>query len=113
MDRGHEWTFFQGRHTDGQQTHVKLLNITNNQGNTNYNHHEISPHTDAQAEAPILWPPHAKSQLIEKDSDAGKDRKQEEKGMTEDEIVGWYHRLNGHDFEQTLGDSGGQRSLKK
>ena len=47
--------------------------------------------TDAEAEAPILWPPHSKSQLIGKDPDAGKDWGQEEKGMTEDEMVGWHH----------------------
>ena len=47
--------------------------------------------TDAEAETPILWPPHAKSRLIGKDSDAGRDWDQEEKGMTEDEMVGWYH----------------------
>ena len=50
--------------------------------------------TDAEAEAPILCPPDAKSQLTGKDPDAGKDRRQEEKGMTEDETVGWHHRLN-------------------
>ena len=55
--------------------------------------------TDVEAETPILWPPHAKSWLIRKDPDAGKDWGQEEKGMTEDKIVGWHHRLNGHDFE--------------
>ena len=52
-----------------------------------------------------------KSQLIGKDLDAGKDGRQEEKGMTEDEMVGWHHRLNGHEFEQTPGDSEGQRGL--
>ena len=52
-----------------------------------------------EAEAPILWPPDAKSQLIERDPDAGKDCGQEEKGMTEDEIVGWHHRLNQYEFE--------------
>ena len=52
-----------------------------------------------------------KSQLIGKDPDVGKDRGQEEKGVSEDEMVGWYHRLNGHEFEQTLGDSEGQGSL--
>ena len=57
--------------------------------------------TDAEAEAPIYWPPDAKSQLIGKDPDSGKDWGQEEKGMTEDEIVGWHHQLNGRDFEQT------------
>ena len=56
--------------------------------------------TDAEAEAPILWPPDAKKQLIGKDPDAGKDWGQEEKGATEDEMIGWHHRLNGHEFEQ-------------
>ena len=60
------------------------------------------------AEATILWPPNVKSQLIGKDPDAGKDWKQEEKGATEDEIVGWHHRLNEHEFEQTPGDNEGQ-----
>ena len=54
--------------------------------------------TDAKAETPILWPHHAKSWLIGKDPDAGKDWGQEEKGMTEDEITGWYHWLAGHGF---------------
>ena len=58
--------------------------------------------TDAEAEALI------KSQLIEKDPDAGKDWRQEEKGVTEDKIVGWYHRLNGHEFEQAPGDEFGE-----
>ena len=55
--------------------------------------------TDAEAETPILWPPDAKSWLTGKDPDAGKEWTQEEKGTTEDEIVGWHHRLNGHEFE--------------
>ena len=55
--------------------------------------------TDAEAEAPILWPSDAKNWLIWKDPDAGKDWRQEEKGTTEDELVGWHHRLNGHEFE--------------
>ena len=55
--------------------------------------------TDAEAEIPIPWPPDAKSWLIRKDPDAGKDWREEEKGMTEDEMVGWHHRLNGHEFE--------------
>ena len=55
--------------------------------------------TDAEAETPILWPPDAKSWLICKDPDAGKDWRQEEKGATEDEIFGWHHWLNGHAFE--------------
>ena len=54
--------------------------------------------TDAEAETPVLWPPDAKNWLIGKDPDAGKDWRQEEKGMTEDEMVGWHHRLDGHEF---------------
>ena len=63
------------------------------------------------AEALILWSPDARSQLIGKDLDLGEDREQEEKRAPEDEMVGWHHRLNGHEFEQTLGDSEGQGSL--
>ena len=66
---------------------------------------------EAEAEAPILWPPDVKNWLVGKDLDAEKDWKQEEKGVTEDEMVGWHHWLNGQEFEQTLGDSEGQRSL--
>ena len=67
--------------------------------------------TDAQAETPILWPPDAKNWLIWKDPDAGKGWRQEEKGITEDEMVGWHHRCNGHEFEQALGVGDGQGSL--
>ena len=63
------------------------------------------------AETPIFWPPDMKSQLIGKDPVAGKDWVQEEKGTTEYEMVGWHHRLNGHEFEQAPGDSKGQGSL--
>ena len=66
---------------------------------------------DAEAEAPILWPPHAKSQLIRKDPDAGKDWGQEEKGATEDEMVGWHHWFDGCEFKQALEDGDGQGSL--
>ena len=59
--------------------------------------------TDVEAETPVLWLPDAKSWLIWKDPDAGKDWRQEEKGMTEDEMVGWHHQLDGHEFEQTPG----------
>ena len=55
--------------------------------------------TDAEVEIPILWPPHAKSWLVGKDPDAGRDWGQEEKGTAEDEMAGWHHRLNGHEFE--------------
>ena len=67
--------------------------------------------TDVEAETPILWPPDGKSWLTGKDLDAGKDWGQEKKGTTEDEMVGWYHGLNGHEFEQTPGDGEGQGSL--
>ena len=67
--------------------------------------------TDVEAEAPMPWPPDVKSQLIGKDCDAGKDWRQEEKGMTEDEMAGWHHRLDGHEFEQALGVGDGQGSL--
>ena len=67
--------------------------------------------TDAKAEAPVPWPPDAKSWLIGKDPDAGKDGGQEEKGKTEDEMVGWHHWLNWCEFKQTQGDSEGQGSL--
>ena len=67
--------------------------------------------TDAKAETPILWPPDAKNWLTGKDPDAGKDWRQEEKGMTEDEMVGWHHRLGGHEFEQAPGVGDGQGSL--
>ena len=66
--------------------------------------------TDAVAETPILWPPDAKNWLIGKHLDAGKDWRQE-KGMTEDEMVGWHHQLNGHEFERVLGGDEGQGSL--
>ena len=67
--------------------------------------------TDAEAEAPILWPPDTKSWLIGKDPDSGKDWRQKEKGTPEDEIVGWHHQLNEHEFEQALRDGEGERSL--
>ena len=67
--------------------------------------------TDAEAEPLILWSPYVKNWLIGKDPDAGIDRRQEEKGTTEDEMVGWHCWLNGHEFEQTLGHDEGQGSL--
>ena len=65
----------------------------------------------AEAEAPVLWPPYVKSQLLRKDPDSWKDWRQKVKGMVEDEMVGWHHWLNGLGFEQTPGDGEGQRSL--
>ena len=67
--------------------------------------------TDALAKAPILWPPDVKNWLVEKDPDAGKDWRQEEKGTTEDEMGGWHHWLDGHEFEWAPGVGGGQGSL--
>ena len=70
---------------------------------------KIIGRNDAEAETPILWPPDVQNWLIGKDPDAGKDWRWEEKGMTEVEMVGWHHRLDGHEFEQDLGE--GQGSL--
>ena len=69
--------------------------------------------TDAEAETPIFWPPHAKSWLIGKDPDAGRDWGPEEKGMTEDEMAGWHHELNAHEFGWTLGVGDGQWGLAR
>ena len=67
--------------------------------------------TDAEVEAPILWPPDGKSWLTEKDPDAGKDWRLEETGTPVDEMLGWQHRLDGHEFEQAPGDGEGQGCL--
>ena len=83
---------------------IKPLNPKGNQ------HWIFIGRTDAEAERPILWPLDVRSQLIRKDPDAGKDWRQEEKGTTEDEMVGWHPQLNGHEFEQAPGDSEGQGS---
>ena len=72
---------------------------------------EYSLEGQAEAEAPIFWPPDVKSWLTGKDLDAGQDWRQEEKGTTEDEMVGWHHQLDGNEFEQIPGDSEGQGSL--
>ena len=83
-------------------------------GNPKGNQSEIFiGRTDAEAETPILCPPHAKNWLIGRDPNAGKDWRRKEKGMTEDEMVGWHHQLNGHEFEQAPslpppGETGGQ-----
>ena len=66
---------------------------------------------DAKAETPVLWPPHAKSWLIGKDSDAGKDSGQEEKGTTEDKMAGWHHQLDGDEFKWTPDDGDEQGGL--
>ena len=67
--------------------------------------------TDAEAATPIFWPPHVKNWLIGKDPDAGKDWRQEKKGLTEDEMVGWHYWLDGHGFEQTPSVGDGLRGL--
>ena len=71
----------------------------------------FSGRIDVEAETPILWPPHVKSWLIRKAPDAEKDWGQEEKGKTEDEMVGWHHRLSGHEFKRAPGVGDGQGSL--
>ena len=86
----------------------KWIKLVNPKGNQSW---IFIGRTDAEAEAPILWSPHAKSWLIRKDPDSGKKWGQEEKGTTEDEMVGWHHQHNGHEFEQTPRDSEGQGSL--
>ena len=69
---------------------------------------DFSGRNDAKTETPVLWPPRTKSWLIGKDSDAGRDWGQEEKGTTEDEMAGWHHQLNAHEFEWTPGVGDGQ-----
>ena len=88
--------------------HCKGVKSVNPKGNQSQ---IIIGRTVAEVEALILWLPDVKSQLTEKVPDAGKDWGQEEEGLTEDEMVGWHHRLNGHEFEQTPGDSERQGSL--
>ena len=86
----------------------KKIKLVNPKGNQSW---IFIGRPDAEAEAPILWPPDAKTWLIGKDPDARKNCRQEEKGTTEDEMVGWYHQLNGHEFQQAPGDGEGQGSL--
>ena len=87
--------------------HCKEIKPVNPEGNLSV----FIGRTHAEAETPIFWPPDAKNWLIGKASDAGKDWRQEEKGRIEDEMVGWYHRLDGNEFEQALGVGDGQGSL--
>ena len=86
----------------------KEINSFNSKGNQSW---IFFGRTDAEVGAPIIWPPDAESQLIGKDTDAGKDGGQEEKGMTENEIVGWHHQLNGHESVQAPGVGDGPGSL--
>ena len=94
----------------------KILRVSGLQGDQTINLKGNQPwifigRTEAEAEAPILWLLDVKSWLTGKDLDAGKGWGQEEKGVAEDEMVGWHHWINGHEFEQTLGNSEGQGSL--
>ena len=86
----------------------KEIKLVNPKGNQSW---IFIGRTDAEAEMPILWPPDVKNWLIGKDPDAGKDWRREEKGTTEDEMVGWYHRLDGHEFEHDSGVGDGQGGL--
>ena len=101
------WTVVLGK-TLESPLDCKEIKAVNPKGNESW---MFIGRTDAEAEVPLLWPPDAKNWPIRKDPDAGKDRRQEEKGTTEEEMVGWHHQLNGHEFEQTPGDSEGQGSL--
>ena len=87
------------------------LGLQGDQTSQTYRKSVLNIHWRTDVEAPIHWPPDVKNWLIGKDPDAGKDWRQEEKSMTEDETVGWHHWLDGHEFEQTLGVGDGQGSL--
>ena len=86
----------------------KEIKPVNPKGNQSWT---VIGRTGSEADASILWPPDTKSCLIGKYPDAGKDWRQEEQEVTEDKRAGWHHQLNGHEFEQTWGDSEGQGSL--
>ena len=88
--------------------HCKKIQPVHRKGNQSW---ILTGRTDAEAETPILWPPDAKNWLIWKNPDAGKDWRQEEKGTTEDEMIGWHHQLNGHESEQAPGVGDGQGTL--
>ena len=86
----------------------KEIQPVNPQGNESW---VFIGRTDAEVETSIIWPPDVKNWLIGKDPDAGKDWRQEKKGTTEDEMVGWHHQIDGHEFDQAPGVGDGQRSL--
>ena len=113
------WTIMKAEHwkTDAFKSLEKTLESpldckeskpVNPKGNTTW---IFIGRTDAEAETPILWSPDVKSRLIRKDPDAGKDWRQKEKGLTEDEMVGWHHWLNEHEFKQAPGAGDVQESL--
>ena len=94
----------------GETLNCKEIKPVNPKGNQSW---IFTGRTDAEAETPIPWPPAAKSWLIGKDPDAGKDWREEKKGVTENEVIGWHVRLDGHEFEQALGVGDGQGSLAR
>ena len=109
------WTIKKAKHFWTEVLEKTLENLLDSKEIKSVNPEENQPwkfigRTDA--EAPILWPPDAKNWLTGKDTDAGKDWEQEDKGETEDKMVGWHHQLNGHEFEQTPGDRKRQESLE-
>ena len=101
------WTVVLGKILEGPLD-CKESKLVNHKGNKSW---IFIGMTDTEGEVSTLWPPDSKNWLIWKDPDAGKDWEQEEKGMSEDEMVGWHHRLNGYEFEQALGDGDGQGGL--
>ena len=101
------WTVVLEKTLESSLDHKEIQSV-NPKGNQSW---AIIGRTDAKAETLMLWPPHVKSWLIGKDPDTGKDWWQEENGTTEDDMVGWHHRLNGHEFEKTLGVGDGQGGL--
>ena len=95
-------------HTQNQDLLPDQLNLGTSEGSQPW---DLFGGNDAEAETPVLWPPHVKSWLIGKDSDAGRDWGKEEKGTTEDEMAGWHQWLDGHESEWTLGVCDGQGGL--
>ena len=95
------WAIFGGKKSKCFWNFIRVLDYVSPPGRTN-----------AEAEVPLLWPPDGKSWFTAKDPDAGKDWRQEDKGTTEDETVGWHQQFNGHEFEQIPVSSEGQGSLE-
>ena len=95
-----QWKYYTNKKTLESLLDCKEIQPVHSEGDQSW---VFIGRSDAKAETPVLWPPHAKSWLIAKDSDAGRDWGQGEKGMTEDEMAGWHHQLNGHEFEWSPG----------
>ena len=102
------WCLWTVEKTLASPLDCKEIRLVNPKGNQSW---IFIGRTDAEAETPVLWLPDGKNWLIGKDPNAGKDWRQEEKGTTEDEMVGWHHWLNEHEFEQALGVGEGQGGL--